>query len=158
MTSPLATIDALEAFLWSIADAPSDEPGLGELEHGLQCAAVLREVAPEDTELQVAGLVHDIGAALGRSGDHGEAGARAVRPLLGERVAELVRLHVDAKRFLVTWDAGYRADLSSVSLASLRAQGGDHFIAQHRDMVHRLRNPDFARRCGNHFIGQVLVI
>jgi predicted HD phosphohydrolase len=145
-----ATVDDLEAFLWRIADAPSDEPGLGELEHGLQCAAVLRGAAPADVELQVAGLVHDIGAALGHVRDHGAAGAEAVRPLLGYRVAELVRLHVDAKRFLVTRDPDYRAGLSPVSIASLEAQGGDMSAAEfdafqaspfHQDAI-RLREAD----------------
>ena len=145
-----ATVDDLEAFLWRIADAPSDEPGLGELEHGLQCAAVLRDAAPGDVELQVAGLVHDIGAALGHVRDHGVAGADAVRPLLGERIAELVRLHVDAKRFLVTRDPDYRAGLSPVSVVSLEAQGGDMTPAEfaafeaspwHQDAI-RLREAD----------------
>ena len=145
-----ATIDDLEAFLWRIADAASDEPGLGELEHGLQCAAVLRGAAPADVELHVAGLVHDIGAALGHVRDHGAAGADAVRPLLGARVAELVRLHVDAKRFLVTRDPAYRAGLSPVSIASLEAQGGDMSAAEfaefqgspvHQDAI-RLREAD----------------
>ncbi len=122
---PFATVTDLEDFLWRIADAPSDEPGLGELEHGLQCAAVLRGWAPADVALQVAGLIHDIGAALGQVRDHGAVGADAVRPVLGARVADLVRLHVDAKRFMVTRDPAYRAGLSPVSLASLRAQGGD---------------------------------
>ncbi len=145
-----ATARDLESFLWSIADAPSDEPDLSELEHGLQCAAVLRERAPADVGLQVAGLVHDIGAALGHVRDHGVAGADAVRPVLGPRVAELVRLHVDAKRFLVTRDPAYRAGLSPVSIASLNAQGGDMSAAEvaefaanpfHQDAI-RLREAD----------------
>ena len=126
MTTVFSTIKYLEAFLWRLDGVPSDEPGLGELEHGLQCAAVLRDVAPGDAELQVAGLVHDIGSALGHTRSHGDAGAAAVRSLLGERVSELVRLHVDAKRYLVTRDASYRAGLSPVSIASLEAQGGRH--------------------------------
>ena len=145
-----ATVVDLEAFLWRIADAPSDEPGLGELEHGLQCAAILRGTAPADAALQVAGLVHDVGAALGHVRDHGAAGADAVRSLLGTRIAELVRLHVDAKRFLVTRDAAYRAGLSPVSSASLEAQGGVMTDAElrafaaspfHQDAI-RLREAD----------------
>lgn len=145
-----ATIGDLEVFLKRIAEILSDEPGLTELEHGLQCAAVLRVAAPADVELQVAGLVHDIGAALGDVRDHGGAGADAVRPLLGDRVAELVRLHVDAKRFLVTRDPDYRAGLSAISVASLEAQGGEmnaiEFAAfatnrYHQDAI-RLREAD----------------
>ncbi len=48
-----------------------------------------------------------------------------VRGLFGERVAELVRLHVDAKRYLVTRDPTYRAKLSEESIATLAMQGGD---------------------------------
>jgi predicted HD phosphohydrolase len=148
--APFTTVTDLEAFLRRIAETPSDEPGLGELEHGLQCAAVLRGWASADVELHVAGLVHDIGAALGHTRDHGAVGADAVRPVLGQRVADLVRLHVDAKRFLVTRDPAYRAGLSPVSLASLEAQGGGMSAAEfatfeanphHHDAI-RLREAD----------------
>ncbi len=122
--TPFTTVAELEAFLVGIIDAPSDEPGLGELEHALQCGEILRARAPDDIALQVAGLLHDIGAALGFTRDHGVAGAVALEPLLGARVAELVRLHVDAKRYLVTRDPAYRAGLSPVSSVSFEAQGG----------------------------------
>ncbi|PSM40479.1 hypothetical protein C6Y14_26655 [Streptomyces dioscori] len=64
-------------------------------DHALQTAALLRRSRPADKELQVAGLVHPIGHLL-RPGDptgHADLTADAVRPLLGERVAGLVRLH-----------------------------------------------------------------
>ena len=115
----------LETFLRGLADSPSDEEGLTELEHLLQCADVLREAYPDDAELQVAGLLHDVGWSLDPAGDHGRLGADAVRGLVGERAAELVRLHVDAKRYLVTCDAGYRAKLSPVSVATLALQGAE---------------------------------
>ncbi|MFS8197691.1 hypothetical protein ACLVWQ_03290 [Streptomyces sp. CWNU-52B] len=63
-------------------------------EHALQSAALLRRSRPADKELQVAGLVHVAGQLL-RPGDparHADHAARAVRPLLGERVARLIRL------------------------------------------------------------------
>ncbi|WP_328847740.1 HD domain-containing protein [Streptomyces sp. NBC_00258] len=66
-------------------------------DHALQTAALLRRSRPADKELQVAGLVHVIGQLL-RPGDvagHAEHAADTVRPLLGERVARLVRLHRD---------------------------------------------------------------
>ncbi|MFD5517015.1 HD domain-containing protein [Streptomyces sp. NPDC127066] len=69
-------------------------------DHALQTAALLRRGHPSDKELQVAGLVHDIGHVL-RPGDdagHADLAADAVRPLLGERVSGLVRLHVVAGR------------------------------------------------------------
>ncbi|MFE5623102.1 HD domain-containing protein [Streptomyces virginiae] len=64
-------------------------------DRALRTAALLRRSHPADKELQLAGLVHDIGQML-RPGDgvrHAVLAAEAVRPLLGERVARLVRLH-----------------------------------------------------------------
>ncbi|MGW1159692.1 inositol oxygenase family protein [Streptomyces sp. NPDC002513] len=71
-------------------------------EHALQTAALLRRSHPADKELQVAGLVHDIGVLLRTDDDSGHAdrAADAVRPLLGERVSRLVRLHAVAERYL----------------------------------------------------------
>jgi predicted HD phosphohydrolase len=69
-------------------------------DHALQTAALLRRSHPSDKELQVAGLVHDIGHLLGPGDDagHADLAADAIRPLLGERVSGLVRLHVAAGR------------------------------------------------------------
>jgi predicted HD phosphohydrolase len=96
------------------------------LAHGLQCAAILERVEPTDVELQIAGLVHDLGTVLapGHPESHAAAGADAVGGLLGGRVAGLVRHHDDAKRFLVTTDPRYRHRLSERSLETLRLQGG----------------------------------
>ncbi|WP_221357927.1 hypothetical protein [Streptomyces beigongshangae] len=67
-------------------------------DHALQTAALLRRSRPADKELQVAGLVQAVGQLLGPSGPVGRArlAAGAVGPLLGERVARLVRLRVPA--------------------------------------------------------------
>ncbi|MFJ6755994.1 MULTISPECIES: HD domain-containing protein [unclassified Streptomyces] len=67
-------------------------------DHALRTAALIRRSHPSDKELQLAGLLHDIGKLL-RPGDgarHAVFAAEAVRPLLGERVARLVRLHASA--------------------------------------------------------------
>ncbi|MEU7606665.1 HD domain-containing protein, partial [Streptomyces sp. NPDC041003] len=64
-------------------------------DHALRTAALIRRSHPSDKELQLAGLLHGIGRLL-RPGDgarHAVLAAEAVRPLLGERVARLVRLH-----------------------------------------------------------------
>jgi predicted HD phosphohydrolase len=96
------------------------------LAHSLQCAALLAEAAPDDLELQVAGLVHDVGTVLepDKPATHAAAAERAVTPLLGARVGQLVGLHDVAKRYLVTIDPEYRAQLSERSIATLAAQGG----------------------------------
>jgi predicted HD phosphohydrolase len=99
---------------------------MSELDHGLQTAAILRTMHGDDTELQVAGLVHDLAHPWDGPGqpEHHRMGARAVRGLLGERVAFLVEAHVAAKRYLVATDAGYADALSPGSVATLAAQGG----------------------------------
>ncbi len=109
-----------------------DEEGLPILEHSLQCADLLRVSHPGDIELQVAGLVHDLGW-LERAGAswrlrpdaaHDVLGRALVRELLGDRVADLVGGHVAAKRYLLTTDAGYASLLSARSEVTLGFQGG----------------------------------
>jgi predicted HD phosphohydrolase len=123
--TPIADVDALIAVLESGARENDDED-VDLLAHGLQCAAILAGTAPDDPELQVAGLVHDVGTVFwpGRPRTHARAGAAAVTALLGDRVAWLVAHHDQAKRYLVTVDPGYRSQLSPVSVLTLEAQGG----------------------------------
>jgi predicted HD phosphohydrolase len=117
--------DELVARLESAADLADDEP-VDLLAHALQCAAILERVAPADRELQIAGLVHDLGTLLPpeRPETHAAVGAAAVADLLGPRVADLVAHHDDAKRYLVTTEPRYRHRLSTRSLETLRLQGG----------------------------------
>ncbi|MFD7155029.1 HD domain-containing protein [Kribbella sp. NPDC059898] len=143
----VATVDELMALLgkcagvWDTPDRSGDPVDI--LDHDRQCAELLRQDFPADEELQVAGLVHDVGHLL-RPGDdagHGRNGAAAVRGLLGERVARLVELHVVAKRYLVATDAVHAERLSASSRRTLVAQGG----AMTADEVRAFeRDPDFA--------------
>jgi len=113
---------------WDAPDRRGDPVDLHD--HALQTAALLRRSRPADKELQVAGLVHDIGHLL-RPGDHAghaDHAANAVRTLLGERVARLVRLHVPAKRYLATASPG--RGLSAQSALTLTAQGGSMTAAE----------------------------
>ena len=112
---PLSDIDDVVALV-----------ALDGVEHGLQCAYELSLVAPDDLELQIAGLVHDIGHRLvpGDEAGHGRHGADAVRLLLGPRVADLVELHVPAKRYLVARERSYAESLSPDSVHTLVLQGG----------------------------------
>lgn len=119
------TLPELLALLDAMASEPSEETvGLSELDHALQCAHELALTHPEDAELQVAGLVHDIGHGFGSDELHGVLGAERVASLFGARVAGLVELHVPAKRYLVTTDASYRSQLSVQSTRTLALQGG----------------------------------
>jgi len=119
------TVDELFACLAS-GDGEFDGETVNVLAHGLQCATLLAAAAPDDPELQIAGLVHDLGTivAPGQPSRHARIGAEAVRALLGVRVAALVEGHDQAKRYLVTTDASYRDRLSPRSIATLRGQGG----------------------------------
>ncbi|WP_055715308.1 hypothetical protein [Streptomyces torulosus] len=118
----LRGIDELMDLLYACRgarDAPGFPGGPGgpggpgdQHEHALRTAAVLRRARPADKELQVAGLVHTLGRLL-RPGDdtgHADLAADAVRPLLGERVARLVRLHALGPDDLVRMHAGGWAD------------------------------------------------
>jgi predicted HD phosphohydrolase len=105
------------------------------LDHSLQTAQVLAELCPEDVELQLAGLVHDIGHILPPRRDevHGTVAAVFVAPVLGDRIAALVRLHVPAKRYLVTTDSHYEDELERDSIISLERQGGPMSPAEVED-------------------------
>jgi predicted HD phosphohydrolase len=114
------------------------------LDHSLQTAQVLAERYPDDVELQLAGLVHDIGHMLPPRRDevHGTVAAVFVAPVLGDRIADLVRLHVPAKRYLVTTDADYEAELAGDSIISMERQGGPMSAAEVRDFEGEPRYAD----------------
>jgi predicted HD phosphohydrolase len=157
------TIDEIERLLASgadrlveVADTDTAAPGSsGEmpfthLDHALQTAAVLRQEFPDDIELAVAGLVHDIGHLLPGAGDaeHAEVGAESVRVALGERVAGPVGLHVEAKRYLVARQETYTEELAPDSVASLALQGGPMSPAEQKDferLPHARRALDLRR-------------
>ncbi|MGW1766173.1 inositol oxygenase family protein [Streptomyces sp. NPDC002073] len=115
---------------WDTPDGSGDPVDLHD--HALQTAALLRRSHPFDKELQVAGLVHDLGHLLlpGDDAGHAEHSADAVRTLLGARVARLVRLHVPAKRYLAAVEP--QRALSPQSALTLRAQGGVMSAAEAR--------------------------
>jgi predicted HD phosphohydrolase len=106
---------------WLSPDVP-----VTQLEHALQTAALLAHLYPGDDELAAAGLVHDIGHLLpgGTDEAHAEDAAHAVRRTLGERVAGIIGLHVEAKRYLVATDGAYGGVLTDDSVLSLGRQGG----------------------------------
>lgn len=136
-----------------IESVDADGHLVDQLQHAVQTAAVL-EAGGADDELVVAGLLHDIGHLLPDGfhlDDHEVVGGQLLRPLLGDRVAAIVELHVPAKRWLTTVEA---YELSAGSELSLEAQGGrmdDHERAafetspHHLDAV-RLRRADEAAK------------
>jgi len=127
MTAPATVPTTVGEFIALLARGAGvyDEPDVDGLAHALQCGAALRSSHPDDVELAVAGLVHDVAdiAYPADHGDHARRGAALVEPLLGPRVAHLVGAHVTAKRYLVATDPEYRARLSPRSVETLHAQG-----------------------------------
>jgi predicted HD phosphohydrolase len=121
------SVDEIVAVLAAGAGRPLG-PGLpvSQLDHALQTAALLRHLHPGDDELAAAGLVHDLGHLLpgGTDETHAGDGATAVRRSLGERVAAIVSLHVEAKRYLVATEDAYGGVLTTDSVVSLGRQGG----------------------------------
>ena len=110
---------------------------VSELAHALQCAELARD-AGADEQLTLACLLHDVGRFAadqtlvfdrvggGRPGGRGhhEIGADLIAPYVPERVAWLVRMHADAKRYLCSTEPGYHATLSAASKHTLTLQGG----------------------------------
>jgi predicted HD phosphohydrolase len=126
----------LDAMAHSAARRYGSEP-VSELAHALQCAE-LAQAAGADHELILACLLHDVGrfavdqslvfdrvggTRAGARGHH-EVGADLIAPFVPERVAWLVRMHADAKRYLCTTEPGYHETLSPASQHTLTLQGG----------------------------------
>jgi phosphonate degradation associated HDIG domain protein len=108
------------------------------LEHALQCAQ-LAEWAGADAPLVAAALLHDIGhfiVADPEGDDIDDVHELRALPFLSEgfgaAVVEPVRLHVQAKRYLVATDPAYAATLSPASVHSLVLQGGPMSVDEMR--------------------------
>ncbi len=101
------------------------------LEHALQCAQ-LAEWAYADNALVAAALLHDLGQLIDAPAEanlhNDEHELRALSMLaaggFGLAVLEPIRLHVQAKRYLISTDEGYAQALSAASQHSLSLQGG----------------------------------
>jgi len=102
-------------------------------EHGLQ-AAYFAELGGASGEVVAAALLHDIGHLIATVPDdidawtvdarHEATGARWLGEWFGPTVANPVRLHVRAKRYLCTTDPTYLSQLSPASVITLKLQGG----------------------------------
>jgi len=102
-------------------------------EHMLQTATLAHAAGAPDA-LVAAALLHDIGHFTSEFGTyspddtvdrhHDDAGADVLASHFPPRVAETVRLHVAAKRYLCAVEPDYHDTLSSASRHSLALQGG----------------------------------
>jgi [1-hydroxy-2-(trimethylamino)ethyl]phosphonate dioxygenase len=106
---------------------------VSQLQHALQSAA-LAQAAGEPAWFITAALLHDVGHMIHKLGEdpaehgvddtHEQLAANWLAKYFGPEVAESVRLHVAAKRYLCAADAGYFGLLAQDSVRSLTLQGG----------------------------------
>jgi predicted HD phosphohydrolase len=115
------------AALYTGEQLERQEP-VSALAHALQCAQ-LAEWADADNTLVAAALLHDLGQLLDEAPLQEDS--HELRPLtllasggFGPAVLEPIRLHVQAKRYLVASDMRYAERLSDASRYSLSLQGG----------------------------------
>jgi phosphonate degradation associated HDIG domain protein len=127
-------------------------------EHGLQ-AAHFAELDGERDVVIAAALLHDIGHLIATVPEdiadwkvdarHEATGARWLGEWFGAEVAEPVRLHVRAKRYLCATDPTYLSQLSPASVLTLRLQGG---LLSHAEIASFESEPGYrdalvVRRC-----------
>jgi phosphonate degradation associated HDIG domain protein len=104
-------------------------------EHMLQ-AAYAAEQEQAEPRLVVAALLHDYGhfvheyeedaAEHGIDTEHEEAGHAFLAEHFGPEIAEPIRMHVAAKRYLCATEPSYLDALSPASILSLELQGGPY--------------------------------
>ncbi len=131
-TGPVARIEGLFLAHGNLPYEGARREAVSALQHALQCAQFAEWSHAPDT-LVAAAFLHDIGHLLVADAiahndllddQHEDVAAQALALDFGIAVAEPVRLHVQAKRFLVRVDDGYAAALSPASKHSLMLQGG----------------------------------
>jgi len=121
-----------------------------QLEHALQAGVAARRHKARAT-LVTAALLHDVGHFLhhyhadcaddGIDSEHEKIGEQFLRLHFHDEVAELVKQHVNAKRYLCAIDAKYLQNLSGASHKSLLLQGGPMSEEEVNDFA---RDPLFA--------------
>jgi gamma-butyrobetaine dioxygenase len=153
MTEDAASVtdEVLALFALPEADHWYDE-AVTERQHALQAAALASESGASD-ELVAAALLHDVGhlivkdlqpidEALARDAHHEVAGARYLSERFGSGVAEPVRWHVAAKRFLCATEPDYVEQLSPSSVRSMEVQGGAMSAAETTDFEQTVGSTD----------------
>lgn len=129
----MSIIDEVYALYAARGSAAYFGEAVSMTQHGLQ-AAHFAELAGERDAVVAAALLHDVGHLIATVPDdiadwtvdarHELTGARWLAARFGPEVAEPVRLHVRAKKYLCATDPAYFSQLSPASVLTLRLQGG----------------------------------
>lgn len=137
-------VNRIAALFERAGDSQYGGEAVSQRDHAVQ-AAWLAEQDGASPELITAALLHDIGHLLhdlpddspdqGIDDFHENSGYHFLKRWFADSVCEPVRLHVTAKRYLCSVDAGYEAQLSEPSRVSLRLQGGN-LSAEELDAFH----------------------
>jgi predicted HD phosphohydrolase len=120
--------------IWMLYQSQGSQPygeDVSQLQHAVQVARLAEAHGASDT-LIAAALLHDIGhlfyteEVIGwqLNDRHEILGAGLLYKMFGEAVAEPVKLHVMAKRYLCGINHAYYDGLTSASKESLEVQGG----------------------------------
>jgi phosphonate degradation associated HDIG domain protein len=127
------TIDEILRLFELRGDSEYGGEAVTQREHALQASHFARQTGASPA-LVSAALLHDIGHLLhdlpddapdqGVDDRHEQLGAAWLARWFGPNVAEPVRLHVTAKRYLCALEPGYLEHLSEPSRVSLALQGG----------------------------------
>lgn len=110
-----------------------DGESVSQIEHAWQCGVLAME-SGASRALQLAAWLHDLGHMLsklegtptreGKDDRHEVIGSQYIDAIFPDSVSWPIKLHVDAKRYLVATEPEYRNKLSLDSLRSLDLQGG----------------------------------
>ncbi len=125
------SVDHLFSILKSANKSCYIGENVSQLAHALQCAYEA-QIRGGSEELILACLFHDIGHQLGDAksmggfgvADHENIGANFIAELgFSHNIAEIVRAHIDAKRYLICKDPTYYDGLSDGSKQTFKYQG-----------------------------------
>ena len=131
-----ATIQLLVDLFQKCGDQQYADELVTQRQHAVQCGQLARRSSTDNHTLITAALLHDVGHLLVQDSDwptsceedlddqHEDVGFQFLIGHFGPDVAEPVRMHVDAKRYLCTVQPDYAEKLSPTSLKSFHDQGG----------------------------------
>lgn len=156
--SPQEITDKVFEILKSGEDKDYIGEPISQLEHALQCAKLAVDENMDD-ETILAALFHDIGHLCAYNAEsmagygvkeHEKIGAKFLEELsFPDKIVQLVKSHVDAKRYLTFKNPEYFEKLSDASKRTLQFQGGPMLAKEAQDFENDplFRLKIFVRSC-----------